>query len=1001
MSGLAAICCAAPSRRPTRSVISLTPPTAGDQLNTNLLAAGDPLAEVEREADRGLAFAQKMRFGLVIDLIAPQLGLIRTLRGLTPTFGCFDDAQFDEARIERHFSGNPDLAFAECWYWIRKLQALFFAADYAGAFYASSRAQRVLWTSVSQLETAEYHFYAALSHAAFYDSAAAGERQQHLDAVAAHHEKLYVWAGNCPDNFENRAALVGAEIARIEGRELDAERLYEQAIRSARDHGFVQNEGLAHELAARFYTTRGFETTANAYLRNARHSYLRWGADGKVRQLDRLHPHLAAAEWNSPAAIAGSPIQQLDVAIVVKASQAVSSEIVLSTLIERLMTIALENAGADRGLLILPVEDDYLIQAEAKATGDQVEVGLGQKSITGITCPESIVRYVMRTQESVTLDDASRPNLFSEDDYLRSRQAKSILCLPLIKQGRLTGLLYLENTLTSHAFAADRIAILELLAAQAAISLENTRLYSDLQEREAKVRRLIDSNIIGIFIWDFEGRIIEANEAFLHMVGQSRDDLVSGRVRWTALTPADWHDASERAVAELRATGATKTYEKEFFRKDGTRVPILIGSATFGAARDEGVAFVLDLTERKQAEASLEEILTFERLLADLSARFADNSIVQVETEIDSALTQLQEFLGFDRSNFFEFAADGRATIIGSVARAGVQRHPLGPAPAFLSWYLGQVRAGKIMRVQSIGDLPPEAVEQIAYHRQVGIRSSLGIPLRVGGRIVGVITFAAFGSTRKWSDDLVTRLKVIGEVMAQTLMRKRAEDALRESEQQFRDFAEAASDWYWETGPDHRFITHLVSEQQLKTVGVLTTSRIGKVRWDFAQDIEEEPEKWRQHIADLDAHKPFRDFRYRAASRDGSEVYIAASGKPIFDPKGNFLGYRGVASHISAAVRAALLEEALQEAKVVGDNIAHDLRTPLTRVRLRLERGREHAATLEEMREVADRAIGGLDQSLATITALLRITEIEHSRRHEAFSEVELAPLTSRGGRSL
>ena len=205
------------------------------------------------------------------------------------------------------------------------------------------------------------------------------------------------------------------------------------------------------------------------------------------------------------------PIQQLDVASIVKASQAVSSEIVLSKLIERLMTIALENAGADRGLLILPAKDDHLIQAEAQATGDQVEVVLGQKSITGITCPESLVRYVIRTHESVILDDASRPNLFSEDDYLRGRQAKSILCLPLIKQGRLTGLLYLENTLTSHAFTPDRIAVLELLAAQAAISLENTRLYSDLQEREAKVRRLVELQHhrdlhLGARRWDHRGQ---------------------------------------------------------------------------------------------------------------------------------------------------------------------------------------------------------------------------------------------------------------------------------------------------------------------------------------------------------------------------------------------------------------------------------------------------------------------------------------------------------------
>jgi PAS domain S-box-containing protein len=245
--------------------------------------------------------------------------------------------------------------------------------------------------------------------------------------------------------------------------------------------------------------------------------------------------------------------------------------------------------------------------------------------------------------------------------------------------------------------------------------------------------------------------------------------------------------------------------------------------------------------------------------------------------------------------------------------------------------------------------------------------------------------------------DRIDILRFIGALMDVTAA-KRAEDALRESEQRFRDFTESASDWYWETGPDHRFIAHLVSEQLLDKIGALSTSRIGTVRWDFARDLEEEPEKWRLHMATLDAHEPFRDFTYRAASRDGSEIYIAASGKPLFDSEGRFLGYRGVGRHITAAVRAALLEEALQEAKVVGDNIAHDLRTPLTRVRLRLERGREHAATLEELRAVADQAIAGLDQSLTTITALLRITEIEHRRRREGFSEVQLAPLVREVG---
>jgi predicted ATPase len=309
-------------------------------LVTNFLAAGDPLGEAEREAENGLEFVRKMSFGLISDCMIGQLRVIRVLRGLRPVFTSFDGAEFDEGSFEQRLESKPQLAFATSWYWIRKLQACVYAGDFASAVSAASKAASVLWTTPTQFEVAEYHFYAALARAACCDMAEPDERLQHLEALASHLKQIAVWADNCPATFANRAALVGAELARLEQRELDAERLYEAAIRSAREHGFVQNEGLAHEVAARFYAARGFDTIARAYLREARRCYLRWGGFGKVRQLEQLHPHLRDAPVPaSPSTTIGAPLDQLDVGTVVKASQAVSGEIVLGDLIKVLLRI--------------------------------------------------------------------------------------------------------------------------------------------------------------------------------------------------------------------------------------------------------------------------------------------------------------------------------------------------------------------------------------------------------------------------------------------------------------------------------------------------------------------------------------------------------------------------------------------------------------------------------------------------------------------------------------
>jgi len=453
---------------------------ACDRLVTMLLAAGDPLSEVQTEAETGLEFARKAKFSFVADIIIGHLKFIRALRGLTASLSSFDDAEFDESRFEQSLRNSPNFVFARCWYWIRKLQALFHAHDYEAALEAASMAEPLLQAGPGHLEWAEYIFYSALAQAAHYDSASPEQKVQFQATLASRHQEIAVLAESCPENFGNRAALVNAEIARIEGRLPDAESLYEKAIQSAREHGFIQNEAIAHEVAARFYSARGFETIANAYLRNARYCYLRWGAAGKVEQLDQRYQLVAEETSLRSTAHIAEPVTQVDLETVMKASQAISSEIVLEKLIETLLTIALQHGAAERAILILQRGDNQQIAAEARSSRDRIAVYFRESALTSSELPESLIRYVIRTQERVILSDASIDNIFLEDEYVRQKRPRSVLCLPLIKRRRLIGTLYLENNLAPNVFAPNRQAALELIASQAAISLEQARLYAEL-----------------------------------------------------------------------------------------------------------------------------------------------------------------------------------------------------------------------------------------------------------------------------------------------------------------------------------------------------------------------------------------------------------------------------------------------------------------------------------------------------------------------------------------
>jgi len=499
---------------------------------------------------------------------------------------------------------------------------------------------------------------------------------KHREALAAHQRYLRVWAANCPQNFEDRTALVSAEIARVEGRQLDAMDLYERAIASSREHGFVHNEALAYEVAARFYAARGFETFSHTYLQNARYGYLRWGAEGKVRQLEQQHPRLRQAERTPrPTGTIEAPVEHLDLATVIQVSQAVSGEIILEKLIDRLMRAAIEQAGAERGLLINPQSGQLVIDAEATARGDVVAVRVREPGAPiAVALPESLIRYAMRTRETVILDDSSSQNPFSADPYMVQSRTRSILCLPLINQGKLIGILYLENNLTPRVFTPERITVLKVLASQAAISLENTRLYRDLEDREGKIRRLVDANIIGIFIWDLAGSILEANDAFLTIVGYDRKDLISPGLRWTDLTPPEWQERDARLVPQLTMSGALPPFEKEYFRKDGSRVPVLIGVAQFKEGGNTGVAFVLDLSKRKQAEEALRELesnlarMNRVSTMGELAASLAHEITQPMASAHNNALAA-QNFAKLQPPDLSE-VRDAIASVVGDVARA-------------------------------------------------------------------------------------------------------------------------------------------------------------------------------------------------------------------------------------------------------------------------------------------------------------------------------------------
>jgi predicted ATPase/GAF domain-containing protein/tRNA A-37 threonylcarbamoyl transferase component Bud32 len=406
------------------------------------------------------------------------------------------DSQYEEEQaLEKYLDEkNNWLLFI---YYFGKTFIFYLFKDYIQATANAVQNQQYLKDCSGFLVNPQHNFYSSLSFIAHYHACEVKQQKELIEQVEKNQNNLKKWAKHCPENFQHKYDLVAAEKARILGRNWQAKELYERAIQGARKYEFIHEEALAYERAAEFYFNISREEIGQLYLRNAHHCYTRWGAKGKVKQLEEEYPQYfvvptnqgIAKSFSTTTSTTGRDGEFLDLTTVIKASQALTEEIILDKLVAKLMKIMIENAGAQKGFLLLHSQDEWVIEAIASVDTDDVTI---LQSIP-VSSPDTstqtpllsvaIINYVAHTQENVVINDATHDKQFISDPYIIATQPKSILCTPLLTQGKLSGILYLENNLTTGAFTPDRVQVLNILSSQAAISIENSRLYTTLEQK--------------------------------------------------------------------------------------------------------------------------------------------------------------------------------------------------------------------------------------------------------------------------------------------------------------------------------------------------------------------------------------------------------------------------------------------------------------------------------------------------------------------------------------
>jgi PAS domain S-box-containing protein len=569
----------------------------------------------------------------------------QTMKNLRETVSqpdCLIGTAYDETvMIPKHHQNNEFTAIANAY--TNKLLLAYSFSNYTTALDHIAQVKPYLMALSGTIYVPIFHFYAALTYLALFPTQPETEQAEILTQAQAHQTTLQQWAQNAPMNHLHKWHLAEAERYRVLGNKAEAIEMYDRAIAGAKENKFLNEEALANELAAKFYLEWGKEKFAQIYMIEAYYCYIQWGATAKVKDLETRYPQLLAVtqpgtkntKATATVTTTGSGIN-LDIATVMKASQAISGEILLDKLLSSLMKILMENAGAQRGSLILLSQGKLLIEAEGKIDDDLVTV---LQSISVENCQEisySIVNYVARTQESVVLDDAVRSGQFTNDSYIQKNQTKSILCVPLINQSQIVSIVYLENNLTAGAFTPERVELLKVLSGQAAISIQNSKLYTEVRESENRLTQFLEAIPVGISVLDASGKPHYSNRVAIQVLGKGViPEVASEQIAeiyhiYQAGTEQEYPSCQLPLVRALR--GESTTADDLEIHQGDKIIPIEAWGTPIYDEKDNisyAIVAFQDITERKKAET---ERIRFTNELFQLNKayeRFVPNQFLQ------------------------------------------------------------------------------------------------------------------------------------------------------------------------------------------------------------------------------------------------------------------------------------------------------------------------------------------------------------------------------------